>query len=244
MIQALLVGLLGYIQTSFNPISWSFFHQPMMIGFWVGLVYGKPIEGLMIGSAINIAYLGWISAGGANPSDIFFAGLLGTAVALQSGLTPAQSVPIAMALGVLGNYAWVAWMSINSIWPSVQDKKAEDGDVTGVILLQVIPGQVLLLLLRGLPAFIVAFGPALVETIFNAIPEWFMAGLNTVGTVLPVIGIAMLIKYTAKKELIPFFALGFIINAFSETPNLLYTALLGIVIGLVYISLKPTSNNS
>jgi mannose/fructose/N-acetylgalactosamine-specific phosphotransferase system component IIC len=54
----------------------------------------------------------------------------------------------------------------------------------------------------------------------------------------------MLIKYTAKKELIPFFALGFIINAFSETPNLLYTALLGIVIGLVYISLKPTSNNS
>ena len=241
MFQAFLVAVVAWIQASFNPISWSFFHQPMMAGLWVGLIYGKPIEGIMIGAAINVAYLGWISAGGANPSDIFSAGLLGTAVALQSGFTPEQAVAIAMPLGIIGNYAWVTWMTVNSIWPSVQDKRAEQGDVRGIILLQCIPGQVLLWILRSLPAFIVAYyGPSLVQTVMGALPTWVMAGLNTVGKALPAIGIAMLIKYMARKELIPFFALGFVVNAFSESPDLMYTALLGIILCLVYVSIKPT----
>ena len=103
------------------------------------------------------------------------------------------------------NYAWVTWMTVNSIWPSVQDKRAEQGDVRGIILLQCIPGQVLLWILRSLPAFIVAYyGPSLVQTVMGALPTWVMAGLNTVGKALPAIGIAMLIKYMARKELIPF----------------------------------------
>lgn len=240
MFQALLVAILGYVQTSMNPIAWWIFREPIMTGFWVGLIYGKPVEGAIIGAAINVAFLGWISAGGANPSDIYTAGLFGTTIALQAGLPVQQAVAIAVPLGVIGNYAWILWMSLNSFWPTLQDKFAEKGDVGKIILIQALGGQLLLFILRSLPAFLAAYyGPNLIQAIIQSLPAWVISGFNTVGKVLPALGLAMLMKYMIRKELIVFFALGFIISAYTGMTDLMFAALLGAAIGWIYISLKP-----
>lgn len=247
MFQAFLVAVLAWINQSSNPIAWWLFREPIMVGLWIGLIYGKPVEGLMIGAAINMTFLGWISAGGANPSDIYSAGIIGTAVALQGGLTPEQSVALAIPIGVIGNYAWITWMSLNTVFPSIQDKFAEKGDYKGIMFYQVVPSQMLVWLIRSLPAFLaVYYGPPLVQGAVQALPAWAIAGLSTVGKVLPALGMAMLLKYMARKELMVFFGLGFVFSAYGVINDLMFSALVGAAIGWVYVSLqskKSTEDN-
>jgi mannose/fructose/N-acetylgalactosamine-specific phosphotransferase system component IIC len=56
---------------------------------------------------------------------------------------------------------------------------------------------------------------------------------------LPALGIAMLLKYMGKKDLLVFFGVGFAISAFTGMNNLLFAAILGAAMGYVYIKLQP-----
>jgi PTS system mannose-specific IIC component len=242
MIEAIMIGILGWLQSSSNPLGWWLIREPIMAGFWVGLIYGKPVEGMIIGAAINVAFLGWNSTGGANPSDLYSAGLLGTAVAIQSNISTEQAVVMAVSIGVIGNYAWILFMSINSAIPSLQDKCAENGDIKKLMFLQAVPSQFVVVLVRGIPAFLAAYyGPPVIEGLLAAIPAWGVAGFNTVGKVLPAVGIAMLLKYMARKDLLVFFGVGFAISAYTGMNNLLFAAFLGAAMGYVYISLQPAT---
>lgn len=246
MVQAILVAVLGWFQSSSNPLAWWLVREPIMAGFWVGLIYGKPVEGIIIGAAINVAFLGWNSTGGANPSDLYSAGLLGTAIAIQGDISTQQAVVIAISLGVIGNYAWILFMSLNSVIPSLQDKCAERGEIKKLIFLQAIPSQFVVVLVRAIPAFLAAYyGPPIIEGLLATIPAWGVAGFNAVGKVLPALGIAMLLKYMGRKDLLVFFGVGFAISAFTGMNNLLFAAILGAAMGYVYISLQhtPASNN-
>lgn len=240
MIEAFLVAVLGWAQASSMPLAWWLFREPVMAGFWVGLIYGKPVEGIIIGAAINVAFLGWNSTGGANPSDLYSAGLLGTAIAIQGSVTTEQSVVIAISLGVIGNYAWILFMSLNSFIPSLQDRCAETGNVRKLMFLQIVPSQFVVILVRAVPAFLAAYyGPPIIEGLVSSIPVWGVAGFNAVGKVLPALGIAMLLKYMGRKDLLVFFGVGFAISAFTGLNNLVFAAILGASMGYIYIALQP-----
>lgn len=245
MVQALLVAIFSVVVTHFSPISWWFFGEPFIQGLVVGLIYGKPIEGLIIGSAINVAFLGWISAGGANASDKYFAGIFGTVLALQTDMTTAAAVAFAVPIGAIGNFAWIGWMSINSFAPSLMDKYAEKGNYKAIIRLQALFGPLVLCVLRGIPAFLVAyFGGSVIEPILASIPAWAMTGFSVVGKVLPALGMAMLLKYMGRKDLLMFFGLGFILSAYMGNTDLVFFALLGGAIALIYLSMINGRNKS
>ena len=57
MVQALLMAFLALLNGMQWPVSWWFFREPVMAGFWVGLIYGNPVQGVMIGATINASYL-------------------------------------------------------------------------------------------------------------------------------------------------------------------------------------------
>jgi hypothetical protein len=89
IIQAALVGL-GYY---FSNSPWIFgnggffgLYRPLVAGFIVGIIFGDPAKGAEIGAAINLLYIGFISAGGSIPADPSVAGWVGTALALAGGL--------------------------------------------------------------------------------------------------------------------------------------------------------------
>lgn len=245
MIQAILVTIIAWFQASMNPIAWCVFREPVMVGFWVGLIYGKPVEGVIVGAAINLTYLGWISTGGANPTDMYYAGLFGTLLALQTDLTTAAAVALAIPIGAIGNYVWISWMSVNTIFPSMMDKCAEKGDYKGIVRLQALGGPLTCLVLRGIPAFLVAyFGGDVIQPLLNALPAWSMSGFTVVGKVLPALGLAMLLKYMGRKDLLPFFGLGFIISAYFEMTDLVFFALLGGALALIYLSLLKNNTQT
>ena len=100
IVQAILVALITTCCT------WWFSHvvtrtwlYPLWSGFLVGLVLGKPVEGMMIAAAINLPYVGFITAGGSMPGNPQFAGPVGTALALVSGLDVNSATTVGVILG-------------------------------------------------------------------------------------------------------------------------------------------------
>lgn len=238
MVQALLMALLALLNGTQGPTFWYLFREPLMAGFWVGLIYGNPVQGVIIGATIDVSYMGWISAGGANASDLYWAGLLGTFVVLSGGMNPSMSASVAVPIGFIGNYMHVAYMTIASAWPAVMDGKAEKGNWRAIRRIQVLGGPAIVCLVRVLPIFLIAlFGAEYINTLANSLPLWVINGLTAVGKTLPALGMAMLWKFMWKKDLAVFFILGFIIAGYLGINDLLFFALFGVCMAVVLMSL-------
>lgn len=236
--QALLMGLLALCNGTQGPTFWYLFREPLMAGFWVGLIYGDPVLGVTVGGTINVSYLGWISAGGANASDLYWAGLLGSFVVIKGGLAVDQSAAIAVPIGLLGNYVHVAYMTIASFWPNRFDALAEKGNWKAIRTLQVVGGPCIVLFLRALPVFLIAnFGAEYIELLLNSLPVWAMQGLAVVGKIMPALGLSMLLKFLWKNDLAIFFVFGFSIAAYTGQTDLLFYAIIGICVALLLLKL-------
>lgn len=238
MIQALLMAFLALLNGMQWPISWWMIREPVMAGLWVGLIYGNPVQGVIIGATINVSYLGWISAGGANASDLYWAGLLGSFVAIQGGMDISQSAAFAVPIGLLGNYVHVLYMTLASAWPARMDKLAAKGDWKGIRRLQFLGGPSIVLIVRAIPVFLIAlFGSEYINLLVNSLPDWAMNGLGAVGKILPALGMSMLLKFMYRKELVPFLVVGFVIAAYSGMTDLMMYAILAVAVAFVMMKL-------
>lgn len=101
--QAALIGFFYYL--SWSPwctyVGFFTLNRPLLAGFITGIILGQPMEGALIGAGINVIYLGFISAGGAQMGDPSFAGYVGTALALISGLDVSTAMAISVPLGTI-----------------------------------------------------------------------------------------------------------------------------------------------
>lgn len=232
------MGLLALFNGTQGPTFWYLFREPLMAGFWVGLIYGDPVLGVTVGGTINVSYLGWISAGGANASDLYWAGLLGSFVVIKGGLSVEQSAAVAVPIGLLGNYVHVAYMTIASFWPNRFDAWAEKGEWRKIRLFQIIGGPIIVIFLRALPVFLIAsLGAEYIEILLSSLPTWAMKGLAVVGKIMPALGLSMLLKFLWKKDLAVFFVLGFVIAAYTGQTDLMYFTIIGICVALVLLKL-------
>ena len=147
LFQAFLMGVvyyLGIIGTPWTTVlgSASLFQKPLVAGTLVGLILGRPAEGVIIGAAIQLPYIAFISAGGTIPSDPGLAGVLGTAFAIVGNVDPATAITIAIPFGLLGTVVWVLHMTIDVAFVHMADKAAEQGDLKKVCFLHVVPPQI------------------------------------------------------------------------------------------------------
>ncbi len=76
VLEAFFIALFYYLSNSpfLANLGFTAFTRPLIAGLVVGIILGDPLKGAMIGAAINVLYLGFISAGGSQPSDPALAG--------------------------------------------------------------------------------------------------------------------------------------------------------------------------
>lgn len=155
-IQAILIGVVYYLGVTGTPWlsllgSISFMQKPLVAGTVVGIILGDPVQGVIIGAAIQLPYIAFISAGGTAPVDPGLAGTLGTALAIASGADPKTAVTLAMPIGLLGTVIWVAHMTIDVFFVHMADKAAEEGNLDRINFLHVVPPQIILFLISVIP---------------------------------------------------------------------------------------------
>ena len=242
--QAALIAIGYYLANSPWLFGLAFFtlYRPLVAGFFVGLILGDPAQGTLIGAAINVPYLGFISAGGTLPADAGFAGWVGTTVALASGFDPAKAVTIAFGLGLLGTIIFYGRMAVDSVFAHWADARAEKADIAGVALMNWLPGQLLLFVISFVPVFLFALnGPGAVQDALNRLPLWAVNGLVIAGGILPAIGIALNMRFIFRGSAIPYFFIGFILmTATHGSMSLVVVAALGLALAYLHLTFVRT----
>lgn len=172
VVRAILVALIATCST------WWFSHvitrtwlYPIWSGFLVGIVMGRPMEGMMLAAAINLPYVGFITAGGSMPGNAMFAGSVGTALGLVSGLDMTTATTIGVILGSVAVMIWNAYMSINSVWVHMADKYAAKGNLKMIRFCNYVPSFFVSLILNGIPAFLIVMKGAVVGDWLAACPH-------------------------------------------------------------------------
>ena len=242
--QAALIAIGYYLANSPWLFGLAFFtlYRPLVAGFFVGLILGDPAQGTLIGAAINVPYLGFISAGGTLPADAGFAGWVGTTVALASGFDPAKAVTIAFGLGLLGTIIFYGRMAVDSVFAHWADARAEKADIAGVALMNWLPGQLLLFVISFVPVFLFALnGPGAVQDALNRLPLWTVNGLVIAGGILPAIGIALNMRFIFRGSAIPYFFIGFMLmTATHGSMSLVVVAALGLALAYLHLTFVRT----
>lgn len=236
--QALVLGLLYYFSDSPWPFGEGYYvlQRPIVAGFLVGLLMGDPVQGTIIGATINLIFLGIINVGGAIPSDMALAGYLGTAIALSANISTEAALAIAVPLGILGTVVWIGKMSINSLFVHWADAFAEKANIRGVMAMNWLPGQALMLVFKVTIIFAFCMlGQGAVTNFLNAIQgSGVLHGFEVVGGMLPAIGIGLNLKAILKKETMPFLLIGFLMATYFKI-SIIGISLFGVGFVMIYL---------
>jgi len=248
LFQAILVGIGYYLSNSpWLAGNGGFFglYRPLVAGFLVGIILGDPVEGAKIGAAINILYLGFISAGGSIPADPSVAGWVGTALAMGGGLGAEAAIPLGVAVGTLGTIIFFTRMSVDAVFAHWADARAEAGDITGVSRMNWLPPQIFLFIISVIPATVAVYaGSAVVADWINWLSSnapWVLKGFQIAGGLLPAIGIAMNMRFIFRGAAIPYFFVGYLLFVYGRTftpqLNLVAIAIVGVALAFLHVHL-------
>ncbi len=247
LFQAILIGVVYYLGNIGTPWlsllgSISVVYKPLVAGTLVGFILGDPVQGCIIGAAINLPYVAFISAGGTAPQDPGLAGTVGTAWAMAAGVDPATAVTIALPLGLLGTMIWVAHMTLDVTFVHMADKAADEGNIEKICFYHVVQPQILMVCLCVIPAAIAAYyGSTAVQGLIEQLTGKPLTVLQVIGGLLPALGIAMNLRAISRPGTLLFYMVGFILVQYLGLP-VIAVAVLGGVIGYFYTVLLNNNN--
>ncbi|WP_430592063.1 PTS mannose/fructose/sorbose/N-acetylgalactosamine transporter subunit IIC [Humidisolicoccus flavus] len=240
-VHALLIGLGYYLSQSpwFFGLGFFTLNRPLLAGFCVGLILGDPGQGALIGAAINLVYLGFISAGGSIPGDPGLAGWVGTTIALAGGLNYGAALAIAVPIGLLGTLIWNARMTVDAAFIHMADRSAKKADIGGVVRANILYPQLFLFAITAVPVTIAVYlGTDFIVMILGTFPIWILSGLAIAGGVLPAIGIAMNMRFIFRGTAIPYFFLGYLAMVIlGDAMSIMLLAVIGAALAVLHVTL-------
>lgn len=186
--------------------------QPLCAAMVAGLATGKIAEAMIIGAGIQLVYLGVTSTPGGNvPSDPALASAIAIPIALGVGMNAEAAIALAVPFGVLGVFMDQLRRTVNATWIHMADKYAEELNYQGIYRAAFIYPALAGFLIR-FPLVFAAnfFGQSVVTKILEIIPATLMHGFEVMGGMLPALGFALTLMVIGKKELLPYFFIGFV----------------------------------
>ncbi|KOF55676.1 PTS sorbose transporter subunit IIC [Clostridium sp. DMHC 10] len=220
--------------------------RPLVAGLVVGIILGDVQTGIIVGAAIQVVYIALVTPGGTVSADVRAISYIGIPLAVVAikgmGLNPSstQATQMATALGAavgtLGTVLFYGTATINLVWQHIGWKAVDKGDFEKLYLVDMGLPWISHIICSFIPALIITrMGASMVKVMkvalpMNGIP---MKTLFTVGSLLPAVGIAILLKQVVLKpsDFITFF-LGFTLAAVMKV-NLIGAAIIGIFFALI-----------
>lgn len=208
------------------------FGKPMMAGMFAGIIMGDIKTGLYVGATLQLLILGVSNFGGATIPDYTTAALIATPLAIASGEDVEFAIGLAVPIGLLMTQLDILARTANVFLAKKAERAAEEEryhlldryNFCGIISWGIA---------RGLPVFLaLTFGTGFVEQILAVSPGWLIAGLKLAGSVLPAVGISILLKYLPLNKFYPYLIVGFVLVVYLNVP-MLGVALIGFAVAVV-----------
>ena len=194
--------------------------RPLVGGLVCGLVLGDLQSGILVGVAMQIVYIALVTPGGTVSADVRAVSYIGiplAMIALKSyGLSPESADGQALAtsfgsmVGTVGTVLFYGTATMNLLWQHIGWKAVENGNYKQLYAVDMIYPWISHIIFSFLPTMImVKMGAPMVDMIKTYLPMdgLAMKTLFTVGSLLPCVGIAILLKQIVTKaiDFIPFF---------------------------------------
>lgn len=236
-VQACLVALIGIIATIDYNGPLFMLHRPLVTGTLVGLVLGDMTQGIIIGSSLELMWLGVTGIGGYTPPDTISGAIIGTALGILSGKGATAGIAIAVPVAVITQQLDVLAKTADIFFVKKADAAAERGDISKIGLYQY-ASLGIIVLFKVVPIFVaVLVGGEYVQAVFDMIPDVVMTGLNVAGGLLPAIGFGMLLNMMLKKDNWVFLLVGFICAAFGGLSTIAIT-FVGVAVAYIVVMMR------
>ena len=193
--------------------------RPLVGGLVCGLILGDIRTGILVGCAMQVVYIALVTPGGTVSADVRAVSYIGIPLAMAAlssyGLDAASADGAALAasfgtmVGTLGTVLFYGTATVNLVWQHMGWKAVENRQYKKLYLIDMGLPWISHLLCSFIPTVIMCkLGANVVEMIKTALPMdgLAMKTLFTVGSLLPCVGIAILLKQIVKKaaDFIPF----------------------------------------
>lgn len=244
LIQAIILGICACLSsmpglggTTFGNYTLG---RPLVAGLIVGLVLGDMKTGIIVGAAIQVIYIALVTPGGTVSADVRAISYIGIPLAICAikgmGIDPASkqatdmAATLGAAVGTLGTVLFYGTATVNLVWQHMGWKALEDGDFKKLYLVDMGLPWLSHFLCSFLPTVVITMaGSSMVDLMKVYLPMdgIAMKTLFTVGSLLPAIGVAILLKQVITKatDFLTFF-FGFTLAACMGV-NLIGAALIG-----------------
>ena len=159
---------------------------------------------------------------------------MGTFYAIQTGMDTEAVITLAMPISILGQSLGILCRVINGRFNIVIDKAAAEGN-TKKIDHALWSGAWIFFALTAIPVFAGCYwGADAVEAVVNALPSVIVDGLSRSSSLLPALGMALLMNFLFDKNYAPYLFLGFVLNAFFGLSTLGCTFIGAIIAFVMY----------
>ena len=201
--------------------------RPLIGGLVCGLILGDMSTGILVGCAMQVVYIALVTPGGTVSADVRAVSYIGiplAMVALSSyGLSAESAEGAALAtsfgtmVGTLGTVLFYGTATINLVWQHIGWQAVEKRQYKQLYVVDMVLPWLSHFACSFIPTVIMCkMGAGVVELIKNTLPMdgIAMMTLFTVGSLLPCVGIAILLKQIVKKaaDFVPFL-FGFVLAA-------------------------------
>lgn len=223
---------------------WIGYAYPVLHGFFTGLLMGDVKMGLLVGGTMCLMSLGVGSFGGSAMPDYTLGSVIGTVFAIGTGGDLATALTVGIPVATLGTYMDVLVKMAGSFFLHKEMNCAQNHKFNQMGIWthgwNLFRGVMIML-----PVLLfMTLGSGLINAILNALPEWFMKGMNTAAGMLPAVGFAILLKYLPIKEYGVFLIFGFVLTAYLGMPILAISLLAFVAAFMVYKGLNRTGQTT
>ena len=230
--------------------------RPLVGGLICGLILGDVRTGILVGAAMQLLYIALVTPGGTVSADVRAVSYIGIPLAMLAlnsyGMDAANADGIGLAtsfgamVGTLGTVLFYGTATMNLIWQHIGWKAVDEGKFHKLYLVDMGLPWISHLVCSFLPTFIICLvGADMVELIKTALPMDGipMKTIFTVGSLLPCVGIAILLKQIIAKgtDFIPFFV-GFALAA-ALGINLVVTTIIAAMFAYLSYQIKLAQMN-
>ena len=230
--------------------------RPLVGGLICGLILGDVRTGILVGAAMQLLYIALVTPGGTVSADVRAVSYIGIPLAMLAlnsyGMDAANADGIGLAtsfgamVGTLGTVLFSGTATMNLIWQHIGWKAVDEGKFHKLYLVDMGLPWISHLVCSFLPTFIICLvGADMVELIKTALPMDGipMKTIFTVGSLLPCVGIAILLKQIVAKgtDFIPFFV-GFALAA-ALGINLVVTTIIAAMFAYLSYQIKLAQMN-
>ena len=250
-LQAILIGIMSCTAASTiaclgTTVGNYTLNRPLVASLFVGLILGDVQGCILIGIPMQVMWIALVTPGGTVASDLRAVSYIGIPLAyvgakaagMDFGGSEAQGLAssISAMTGVIGISLFYGTAMMNLIWQHYGWAQLKKGNLDRLGKVDTILPLISHFVLSFLPVTLLCYyGSGAVQELFKNLNTdvWYIKAILSVGSVLPAVGIGILLKSVVTKTSdLVFFAFGFTIAA-SMNLTLIAATVVGGVFALI-----------